>query len=72
MDRLIPLGVSRKVGRRAATDMEFKEVTRPRWWRRAACQPGAPPGLKVWQRWRMGTVHITLSMGIWKDRVEME
>ena len=59
---LFPLGVSRKVGRRAATDMEFEEVTRPGWWRRAGGQPGALSGLKVHGNvWRMGTVNIPLA-----------
>ena len=56
------MGVSRKVGRRAATDMEFEEVTRPGWWRRAGGQPGALSGLKVHGNvWRMGTVNIPLA-----------
>ena len=64
---LFPLGVPRKAGRRAATDMEFEEVTRPRWWRRAGGQPGALPGLKVHgDVWRMGTVSTALAWVHWE------
>lgn len=59
--------VPRKAGRRAATDTEFEEVTRPGWWRRAGGQPGALPGLKVHgDVWRMGTVNTPLAWVRWE------
>ena len=59
---LFPLGVSRRVGGRAATDTEFEEVPRPGWWRTAGGQPRSTPGPEgACNVWGTGTVGAPLA-----------